>query len=108
MTDIPKIAFPVRFSNGRMVANEQDSDAEIAGCIETNLRTLKGQRIERPDFGMNDLVMSEISGAVAPDYYSDIIAQEPRANVYVEEDRTEIDDLALSVRVSMQEEVDNG
>jgi phage baseplate assembly protein W len=50
--DIPHLAFPFRFEQGRAVTVEQDSYDDVFGCVEVIARTPRGSRFDSPDFGI--------------------------------------------------------
>ena len=53
MPSRPHLAFPVTLSaGGRLLANEQDSDAEVADCIAAILSWPLGTRRGMPEFGV--------------------------------------------------------
>jgi phage baseplate assembly protein W len=52
--DIPQLASPFRFYEGKPVVVEQDSDEEVRQCVATLARTRIGQRAEHPDYGVSD------------------------------------------------------
>lgn len=54
MADIPHLAIPLRFNGGQWVVVEQDSEEEVAQCVQTVCAFERGYRIEDPDFGIND------------------------------------------------------
>lgn len=107
--EIPKLAFPLRFTSaGRAVTVEQDSAEEINGCVETLVRTTRGQRLERPDFGIRDMVLEQVRGGQAAQHVQrQIITHEPRALAYVDEDLSALADMMLGVRAKL-EEASNG
>lgn len=82
---VPRLRFPLRFTNGRTELVEQDSIEEIAQCVEIILRTPRGQRLDLPDFGIPDQAFRE-NGADLVALRSAIEQYEPRAAVVLEHD----------------------
>jgi phage baseplate assembly protein W len=54
MDDIPHMALPIRLNNGQYATRQQDTDAEAADCVKVILSFGRGERIEEPDFGIED------------------------------------------------------
>ena len=105
--DIPKLAFPLRFEGGRARVVEQDSVEEIEDCVEVAVRTTRGDRMERPDYGMPDLLFEEVHpGGAAAEILEAILEAEPRAAVAVTEDESELNALTRSIQI--RQEQDNG
>lgn len=53
---VPHLAFPFRFEGGRAAVVPQDTYEEIEQNVRVLLLTERGQRVEVPDFGIDDLV----------------------------------------------------
>lgn len=54
---VPHFAFPFRFgSHGAAEVVEQDTHAEIEQNVKVLVLTERGERLEVPDFGIDDLV----------------------------------------------------
>jgi hypothetical protein len=93
MADVPlKLAWPLRFVNGRAATVEQDTVDEIAMCVVTLLRFDVGDRMEAPNFGVEDLTfrqapldLEQLRGA--------ILEFEPRAQTLIEQDQDQLDTL---------------
>ena len=87
MPDIPHFTVPFQWARnprGGLQAGtvEQESTAEIAGCCESILRTVQGQRTSLPEFGRPELEFSDPAfsqSAVA----SALVAFEPRVESLV-------------------------
>lgn len=95
---------PFRFLRGHAVTVDQDSLDDITNCVEAVLRTLKGQRTELPDFGLDDpafqlqpINLQAITNAV--------LAQEPRASMLLDQAPDQFNYLIAKVlaQVSSQE-----
>lgn len=58
MAEVPHFSFPFRFNSadGEAAVVEQDTHEEIEQNVQVLLLTELGQRIEVPDFGIDDLV----------------------------------------------------
>lgn len=85
MADVPHFRVPFGWSeDGTHVAEvEQDSIADVAGCVEVILRTPRGSREELPEFGTPSPVFTapfKIDGARRA-----VAEWEPRAQVTIEE-----------------------
>jgi hypothetical protein len=94
---IPHFALPFRIRGARgAVVNEQDSEAEILACVEAIVRYQKGQRPEKPDFGIDDPTFSSPlvdSRAIE----ADINEFEPRTHVSVSD--PVVQDLIQSITI---------
>lgn len=110
MADIPHLAFPVRFNAaGSAVVVEQDSAEEIAGCVETIVRTVKGHRLERPEFGIRDLVFEQVKpGAAAQHVERQVLTHEPRAALLVAEDTSALADMMWGITATLSEAASDG
>lgn len=78
MTVVPHLALPFRISGGSPTCNEQDTAADVRDCVEAIVRTVQGQRIELPDFGIPDETFTE-SGAEPAEIQVAVQTWEPRA-----------------------------
>lgn len=105
--DIPKLAFPIRRGvTGRLIVVEQDSDADVAGNVEVVARTTPGERLERLDFGVPDMLLAEVREGQAAAVLDAIIDAEPRFAGTVTENPTELD--AMMRVVQVRQESTNG
>jgi hypothetical protein len=79
MPERPHLSYPVKLlPSGRLLTNEQDSDAEVADCIAVVLSWPVGTRQGEPDFG----VPGQLFGSGGPDLSeirNAVTANEPRA-----------------------------
>ena len=82
---------------------EQDSDEDVMGCVEVLLSTFTGERIEAPDYGIDDQAFRENSADVGH-IASKISLWEPRADIEIEPER--IQDLVQTVRLRYRGRVD--
>ncbi len=53
----PHLAFPIRFHEGLAVTVEQDSPVHMRDRVHVTVRTLVGQRLDDPTFGIPDDVL---------------------------------------------------
>lgn len=88
---IPKISLPFRFHHHGvdtgMVAHvvEQDSIEDIMSCVEAVARTIRGERVDEPEFGITDPTFSS-PHAQFDRIIAEISQWEPRARLdYLEE-----------------------
>lgn len=94
---VPHLALPFRVErNGKVAVLEQDTLDEIAQSVLVLLLTHRGQRLEVPDYGIQDLVFdSDID-------YSAITAAifewEPRASAIIDDDISPLDDMIRTIR----------
>lgn len=84
-------------ATGRLVTVEQDTDAEIAQCVYALLATEPGQRVELPEYGLEDQAFRE-GGADLTEIRAEIEEWEPRAEALTDD---EIDDLTDKVQVNV-------
>lgn len=87
MADIPHFDLPFSFSGpeSHVAEVEQDSVDDLAVCVEAICRTRPEQRLEIEDFGIDDPTFQV--GGLDPNFLlGEIIMQEPRVAVAVEED----------------------
>jgi hypothetical protein len=98
MADVPQIALPIRFVNGRMAEVEQDSPAEIEQCIQTICSYRPGDREERPDFGIDDQTFRE-GGVDLNKLKQEVERFEPRADTVFAE-AWEYENLIERIRTS--------
>jgi hypothetical protein len=98
--EIPHLALPLRVAAGAFAVVEQDSNEEIAQCVEVICRYRQGQRSEAPEFGLPELAFREVPVG-AFEINREIARQEPRAAASVEEDPTYYADAVsvLGIRV---------
>lgn len=88
--EIPHFDLPFRFEAGRAVVNEQDSDADIATCVEAIVRYRKGFRDIAPHFGIEDLAFAQgpLDGS---HLMADIEDQEPRVTTQLIDAEDDLD-----------------
>lgn len=78
----PHFATPFRVLGNRVAAIEQDSEAEILGCVEAVLRTRFGSRIDEPEYGIpSDLFQALGPNSNVDDVLAAVAEWEPRAVV---------------------------
>jgi phage baseplate assembly protein W len=93
----PSFRFPFAVVDGRAGVVEQDSPAEIAQAVYAVLATERGQRVELPSYGLDDVALLE--GGVDPERLLTAVEEwEPRAALLTTES---IDDLVQRVKVQV-------
>src|SRR4051794_33709970 len=99
---IPHLKLPFHIG-GRGAADviEQDSIEEIAQCVQVLVSTRLGERIEIPNYGIPDQVMTVESVARTASLATQIERWEPRARVAVNAAPDDVDELIriLGVKV---------
>lgn len=104
MTEIddPHFAFPFSLASGggQLAVAEQDSDREIEDCVEVLLTTVRGERIDEPDYGIEDPTFLE-NGADL-DAYASAIERWERRLPYDVERAVPMRDMTDRIRVRIQ------
>lgn len=78
--NVPHMAFPFRFDpNGHAVVLEQDTEEEVANCVELILACDVGSLVDQPDFGITDPTFSTSPNLQLVQHQ--IESWEPRATV---------------------------
>lgn len=54
-----RLAIPMRVQDGRLAVVEQDSDEDVAQCLEAIGRTRRGDRFDQPDMGVDPRTFHE-------------------------------------------------
>lgn len=99
---IPHFSLPFNIGNdGKAVVNDQDSVNEISDCVHAIVRTNKGFRPEKPEFGITDQVFTTSFDKVL--VRAEIQESEPRVQAATETIRSEIDALIENVLVELSE-----
>lgn len=98
MADVPHLAYPFQLNTrgSAAVVNEQDDDNDIIDCVEVLLSTERGERIELPDYGLEDPAF-RMNGADGRQIVSVIEEWEPRATIDFDDD--ELEELVQTVRL---------
>ena len=79
MPQRPHIAYPVTLTpGGRLRANEQDTEAEVADCIAVILSWPIGTRRGEPGFGV-PTELFESGGPRLDEIHDAVVSNEPRA-----------------------------
>lgn len=91
---IPHLAFPFTIAGPTANVVEQDTLDDIAQSVQIILTTLRGSRIELPNYGVEDLTFS--APLAFEDAMSAILEWEPRASVVFEEQPGMLDALVHS------------
>lgn len=89
---VPHFDLPFRFIGGSASVVEQDSEEDIANCVETIIRTPYGYRVQdyTPDFGILQPTF-EIQPVDTELIKSTILVQEPRADILITEHSDRLD-----------------
>lgn len=83
MTEIPKFKIPFQIGpSGSAYVVEQDSDEEVVQCVTSIVSTVKGTRVEQPEFGVPDPTFRQ-GGPDLETYRQAIADWEPRAAAIV-------------------------
>lgn len=95
MVDVPRLKWPINFIGGAAEIVEQDSDDEVMQCVALVLITIRGERIELPNFGLNSIAFAQ---TVDIDGIRAAVAEwEPRAAVTLTESPDELDQMIRHV-----------
>jgi len=98
LPDIPHFDLPFRFTGPHPAVVEQDLEDDVGNCVEVIFRTRVGERVELPDFGVDDWVF-EVQPLSLDGVMQQLAAQEPRAVVSFEQEPDAFDHLIAKVRV---------
>lgn len=101
--DVPHFKFPFRVaaSGRRVMVVEQDSDDEVLDCVEVTLRTRPGDRLDEPEFGLEDQAFVMYRDDNMEEVVNAVRVWEPRARTYIASQ--EIADLVERVRLNFVE-----
>lgn len=100
MISVPHFEFPLRMGpGGRLSVLEQDTPDEIAQAVLVLLSTIEGERIELPEYGIEDPLFTI-------DLDLNMIRQaieewEPRASAILEEQHDSLDDMIRHLRAKV-------
>lgn len=95
---VPHFNLPFRVSGKGFGVVEQDSEEDIANCVETILRCPQGFRDDSPGFGLPEQAFSlQPLDIVA--IRTEVTRQEPRSSVAVFERTDDLDQLIARVTV---------
>lgn len=100
MVDVPHFAFPLKLSKGGSFAVvEQDSEDDVAQCVQVLLSTPVGSRVELPEYGVDafEFTTRVDRAAIA----SAIEDWEPRADVTLDDNINSQDKLLRSIRAEV-------
>lgn len=100
---VPHFAFPFRFgSHGAAEVVEQDTPEEIEQNVKVLVLTERGERIEVPDFGVDDVVFQTgiDEGAIA----AQAREWDERADVLIAEDPDRMNTMIRNVLIEVTEE----
>lgn len=97
---IPHFDMPFRLSGHSFAVVEQDSQEDIANCVECIVRTPFGFRDDAPEFGVDDqqfeFIPLDIETLIAQ-----IEGQEPRSRIVIEQQPNLIDALIDTLRLQV-------
>jgi hypothetical protein len=106
---VPHFALPFQlaYDHGSMVPKvvEEDSVEDIISCVEAAMRTMRGERVDMPSFGMDDptfqMLPLDLESIIAQ-----ISAHENRASIVMSETPDRLDALVdvITAEVSLREE----
>jgi len=99
---VPKLRVPFQISGNKAEVIEQDSDEEIAQCVEAVLKTVIGTRIDRSEFGVPDLAFRTAPGSLPAVVRKAVERWEPRADVALIEEIANTDQ-TLHVNLGSEE-----
>ena len=100
---IPHLKLPMKVFGGRYVTVEQDTTDEIMQCVKAVVSTVRGQREELPDFGLDidltfatqDIDLNRLESALS--------TWEPRASATLEIMPQDQDTLLQVIRIQVEE-----
>lgn len=98
--DIPHFDLPFRVVGGSFATVEQGSLDEIANSVEAILLTPLGHFADDPEFGLAD--MSFVNQPVGGEIAEQVMEQEPRASLLVEEAPDQLDALLDRIRLILK------
>jgi|SRR5215831_12967757 len=100
LPDIPHFDMPFRFMGLHPAVVAQDDVEDVMNCVEAIFRTQPGERVELPDFGIEDMTFEvqplDLSLAAAV-----IFEQEPRAIMAFEQEPDRLDSMVAKVTVNI-------
>ena len=92
--DIPHFNLPFQFGPNLAVVVEQDSFEDVLNCVAAILRTQIGERTDLPEFGIVDPTF-QTQPVDTDAIIQQVIAQEPRATLLVEQNPDVFDELIV-------------
>jgi hypothetical protein len=99
--DNPHFAVPFRFTNqGPADVVEQGSPADVSQQIEAVIRTIKGERLDLQDFGIDDQVFVEGSLSLTP-VLRDIERYVPGSQVFLGQESDQFDPQLFRMLISI-------
>lgn len=105
MTDRPwSLSMPLRIERGRAVVVEQGSPTDIAQCVEVAARTVVGDRLEAPEFGIPPLVMATAEAIDVDELRAHLVESEPRCEPIIDRIETLDDVRAELIEIWLLEE----
>lgn len=99
---VPHFDLPFRLApDGQFAVVEQDSDADVLACMRAVLLGRKRQRLDRPEFGIDDPTFHQ-GGADLDAIRADLDEQEPRARALLDRDPSLLAQLVDEVFIDPQ------
>jgi len=102
-TPVPHLALPLRLVGSSFAEVEQDTNEDIAVCVEAIVRTRPGDRDELPAFGVSDVAFGQVDAGGRPVDSELLVSQievwEPRVRALVSQEPDRFDKTIRRVRV---------
>lgn len=99
MTEVPHFAFPFRIVGGKAAVVEQGTPEELEQNVKVLMLTQVGERLEAPDFGIDDPVFQTTIDTEA------IIAAaatwDDRVDVLIDQDYDEVNSMVRRLRTQV-------
>lgn len=99
----PHFDLPFRLVGSSFFTVEQDSEEDIANCVEAILRTPYNSIPDTEDFGLDDHTF-DIQPIDTDAVTRQILNQEPRASLLIEQETDFVDNLIARVTVTIGEQ----
>lgn len=103
-TTIPHLKLPMKLFGGKFTTVEQDTTDEIMQCVRAVIGTVRGQRTNLPDFGLDIDIVFLLKDMDITRIEAAIEEWEPRAKATVEINPQTVDNLLQAIRVLVEEE----
>lgn len=101
---IPHFDYPFHFSSGHVAVVDQDTIDDITNCVAAILSTRQGNRLEAPDFGIEDLTF-ELQPLSLSGIIQSVLTDEPRAALLLDQHPDLVDQLIARITASVTQEV---
>lgn len=98
----PHFDLPFRLEGGKVAVVEQDSVDDVTNCVEVIVRFKKQDRLydDRGEFGIDDPEF-DLAPLDSEIIRENVVAQEPRASIFVSEEVDKWDSLISRVRIEV-------